>query len=696
VTHQDIANFIWQIADLLRGPYRPPQYERVMLPMTVLRRFDCVLEPTKVEVVKRYKKLIAGGGKAHDAVLNKVAGGGTDIGFHNHSELDFPKLKGDPDNIARHLTDYIAGFSENVRKIFERFAFEKEIEKLEEANRLYLIVSKFADIDLHPSRLDNIQMGLLFEDLIRRFNEAANETAGDYFTPREVIRLMVNLLLEPDEHILTTEGIITTICDPACGTGGMLSESQNWIREHNPSATVQVYGQDYNDRAFAIAASDMLIKGHKDGKIEFGNTLIDDKFAGQHFDYLLANPPFGVDWKAEQKELERRSSFHGYTGKLPRVNDGALLFLLYMIGHFQAVAPKERKHGSRCAIVFNGSPLFTGGAGSGESDIRRWIIENDRLEAIVALPEQMFYNTGIGTFVWVVTNRKTKNRASKIQLIDARQRFTPMRRSLGDKRRYLTDETIDDITREHGAFQPTDTCKLFDNDDFGYRRITVERPLRLRFQITTEAKEQFLDACPEFLDAVQAMESELGGEPSDDWNEAWESVQRIAGEYEVKWTTANKKLFRQCFAAVDPEVQPVIAKQGKAVSPPSASAFPRQKIQAKLDPKPLAEVFGIHAAPGGKSTEYEADPNLRDFENVPLKEHIVDYFLREVRPYVADAWIDRHAVDEQDAGIGKVGYEINFNREFFKYQPPRPLKVIDEELATVEKRILELLKEVTE
>jgi len=699
MTHQDLANFIWQIADLLRGPYRPPQYERVMLPMTVLRRFDCVLESTKSAVVKRYQKLKEGKTKQFDVILNNVAGGGKDLGFHNHSELDFPKLKGDPDNIGRHLTDYIAGFSENVRKIFERFEFEKEIEKLEEANRLYLVVSKFADIDLHPGRIDNIQMGLLFEDLIRRFNEAANETAGDHFTPREVIRLMVNLLLEPDEHILTTEGIITTICDPACGTGGMLSESQNWIREHNPGATVQVYGQDYNPRSFAVAASDLLIKGQKDGKIEFGNTLVDDKFHGQQFDYLLANPPFGVDWKAEQKQLERQSHFHGYTGKLPRVNDGALLFLLYMIGHFQTVAPKDKKHGSRCAIVFNGSPLFSGGAGSGESEIRRWIIDNDRLEAIVALPEQMFYNTGIGTFVWIVTNRKAKNRAGKIQLIDARQRFTPMRKSLGDKRRYLSDETIADITCEHGKFRPTETCKLFDNDDFGYRRITVERPLRLRFQITTEAKEQFLDACPEFLDTVEAMESELGGDPYDDWNEAWETVQRCAEEQDAKWTAASKKLFRQCFTVVDPEAQPIVAKRmetRRASEGLSSQLFPRQKMAARLDAKSLAQVFGIEPASGGKSVEYEADTALRDFENVPLKEHIVDYFLREVRPFVADAWIDRGTVDEQDEGIGKVGYEINFNREFFHYQPPRPLKVIDEELAAVEKRILELLDEVTE
>ena len=308
----------------------------------------------------------------------------------------------------------------------------------------------------------------------------------------------------------------------------------------------------------------------------------------------------------------------------------------------------------------------------------------------------MFYNTGIGTFVWVVTNHKAKDRAGKIQLVDARQRFTQMRRSLGNKRRYLTDETIDDITREHGGFKPTETCKIFDNDDFGYRRITIERPLRLRFQITDEAKESFLDACPEFLDAMQAMETEIGTDPSEDWNESWESAQPIVADYDAKWTAANRKLFRQCFTTVDPEAQPVIAKHGKAGRALASDCFPRQTLKAMQDSKSLSQLFGIHAQPGGKTVEFEADPNLRDFENVPLKDHIVDYVLREVRPFVADAWIDRHAVDEQDEGIGKVGYEINFNREFFRYQPPRPLKVIDEELAAVEKRILEMLVKVTE
>ena len=312
--HHELSNFIWQIADLLRGPYRPPQFERVMLPMTVLRRFDCVLEPTKQVVLKRYARLKDSKVKNFDPILNDIAKDADDnsLGFHNHSDLDFQKLKGDPDQIGPNLVHYIDGFSENVRQIFARFEFEKEIEKLEEANRLYLVVAKFAEVDLSPDVVDNIAMGAIFEDLIRRFNEAANETAGDHFTPREVIRLMVNLLLEPDSRILTTKGVITTVCDIACGTGGMLAEAQNWIREHNPDARVLVYGQDYNPRSFAVAASDLLIKGHRDGKVEFGNTLTDDKFAkeGKKFDYLLANPPFGVDWKAEQQEICEWSDFN--------------------------------------------------------------------------------------------------------------------------------------------------------------------------------------------------------------------------------------------------------------------------------------------------------------------------------------------------------------------------------------------------
>lgn len=704
---QQLSNFIWSVADLLRGPYRQPQYERVMLPLTVLRRFDAVLAPTKETVLARYETLKGKEPALVDRVLNEVAKNehGAALGFHNHSQLNFYRLKGDPDNIARHLTDYINGFSENVRKIFERFDFEKEIEKLEESNRLYQVVSQFAEIDLHPNRVDNITMGLVFEDLIRRFNESANETAGDHFTPREVIQLMVNLLLEPDTNVLTQAGVIVTICDPACGTGGMLAEAQNWIRAHNEQATVKVYGQDYNPRSYAVAASDLLIKGQKDSRVELGNTLTEDRFADMEwFDYLLANPPFGVDWKAEKNEIDRLPNFRGYKGKLPRINDGALLFLLQMISKFAEYEPGNKDlPGSRAAIVFNGSPLFTGGAGSGESDIRRSIIERDMLEAIVALPEQMFYNTGIGTFIWVVTNRKAAGRKKKIQLIDARERYAPMRRSLGDKRRYLDPAAIDVITREHGLMEHGNTSRVFDNTYFGYRRITVLRPLRLCFQITDNARERFLNTCPELYDALRTVQDHLGTKPHLDWNQVWEEVQQIfkgLSDDVEGWAkgakgTAQKKIFRDCFTKVAPEAAPVIAKRHKKGEVPiSSELFPQQTLPS-LAADELYALLGLYAD-GKNFVEYEPDQALKDAENIPLEENIVSYVMREVRPYVADAWIDRETLDEQDGGIGKVGYEINFNRVFFQYQPPRPLQEIDAELAEVEKRILNLLQEVTE
>lgn len=701
---QQLANFIWSVADLLRGPYRPPQYERVMLPLTVLRRFDAVLAPTKEIVLARYETLNGKEPALVDRVLNEVAksADGNALGFHNHSQLDFFRLKGDPDNIARHLNDYINGFSENIRKIFERFEFDKEIEKLEESNRLYQVVLQFAGIDLHPDRVDNITMGLVFEDLIRRFNESANETAGDHFTPREVIQLMVNLLLEPDTNVLRQPGVVVTICDPTCGTGGMLAEAQNWIREHNEEAIVKVYGQDYNPRSYAVAASDLLIKGKKDSRVELGNTLTDDRLVDMpNFDYLLANPPFGVDWKAEKKEIDLWPNFRGYTGKLPRINDGALLFLLYMISKFADYEPGNKgMPGSRAAVVFNGSPLFTGGAGSGESDIRRWIIEKDMLESIIALPEQMFYNTGIGTFIWVVTNRKDEHRKGKIQLIDARDRYAPMKRSLGDKRRYLEQHNIDDITREYGSMASNATSRILDNNEFGYRRITILRPLRLRFQITNEACERFLNACPELYDALLAVQDQLGREPQYDWNNVWGQVQQIfkyLPNNVEKWAkgakgSGQKKIFRDCFTSIDPIAEPVISKQHDKVTLDKNILFPNGVKSLELEH--FYAYLGLYNREGNY-VEYEPDPTLKDFENIPLLEDIISYVQREVQPYIADAWIDRNTLDEQDGGIGNVGFEINFNRLFFQYQPPQPLSMIDKELAEVEKRIIELLKEMT-
>jgi type I restriction enzyme M protein len=659
--HTDFTNLIWQIADLLRGPYRPPQYERVMLPMTVLRRFDCVLAANKARVLAEYEKRKGGKlqGDALDARLNEVAG----QRFHNHSELDFKKLKGDPDNIEKHLVSYIKGFSANVRRIFDFFEIETEIERMREANILYLVVSKFCDVDLHPKTVPNEQMGLIFENLIRRFNELANETAGDHFTPREVIRLMVNILFINDDKLLATAGTVRKLLDPACGTGGMLAEAQRYLREHHAEARLYVYGQDYNKRAYATAASDMLMKevSHNGGgnNVRFGDSFTEDKFAGETFDYFLTNPPFGVDWKKQQKEIEREHDTRGYDGRfgagLPRVNDGSLLFLQHMIDKFEPVRPAEQKHGSRLAIVFSGSPLFTGGAGSGESDIRKWIIKDDRLEAIIALPEQMFYNTGIGTYVWIVTNRKEKRRKGKIQLVDARDVWTAggseeSKRSLGDKRRHMTVKQIAEVVKLYGRMTDGETCKIFDNDDFGYTRVTVERPLRLRYQMTTEDKARFLDACPHLLDDVQAIDRKLGRQPQRDWNGVWSRIEDLLRGRESHWKATEQKLFRSVFTQKDPEAQPVTK--------------------------------------GRRDEGYEVDADLRDFENVPLKDDIEGYLEREVRPHVPDAWMDRSK--------DKIGYEINFNRHFYKYTPPRPLEEIDAELKQAEEEIMRLLREVTE
>ena len=661
--HGYFENLIWQIADLLRGPYRPPQYERVMLPLTVLRRFDSVLAPTKAKVLAEYdkRKDTKLNDDAIDRFLNRAAG----QRFHNHSPLDFQRLKGDPDHIEKHLVGYIKGFSANVRRIFEFFEFENEIEKMREANVLYLVISKFADVDLHPSRVPNAEMGRIFENLIRRFNELANETAGDHFTPREVIRLMVNLLFMHDDELLATPGTVRKLLDPACGTGGMLAEAQNYLRDHHQEARLYVFGQDYNKRAFATAASDMLMKnvdqnGGSDN-VRFGDIFLDDQFGDppyDRFDYLLANPPFGVDWKKQRKEIEREHSKMGFAGRFgagtPRVNDGSLLFVQHMISKFEPVRPDEQKHGSRMAVVLSGSPLFTGSAGSGESEIRKWIIENDWLEAIVALPEQMFYNTGIGTFVWIVTNRKEPRRKGKIQLLDARDRWVPMRRSLGDKRRKLGEgkdgepDQIAEIVRLYGAFAEGPRSKIFDNEDFGYTRVTVERPLRLRYQMTIDDKARFLDAVPHLLDDIQAIDQALGRDPLLDYDDVWARIQKLLRRRGSKWKAAECKLFLGVFTVTDPEAEPVSA---------------------------------------GKNKSFESDSSLRDTENIPLKLDVDQYFETEVQPYVADAWMDRSK--------DRVGYEINFNRCFYVYTPPRPLAEIDADLKRAEDEILRLLQEVT-
>lgn len=467
------ANFIWEIADLLRGDYKQSDYGKVILPLTVLRRLDGVLAPTKQKVLDYLPKLESTNVQNVDPILNKVA----KLNFHNRSKYDFESLVADSEHLAANLRNYINGFSENAREIIEYFDFDVQIDRLEKANLLYLVVKRFQEVDMHPDKMSNVEAGYLFEELIRKFAEISNETAGEHFTPREVIRLMVNLLFITDKDVLTQAGIVKTLYDPAGGTGGMLTVSDEYVRELNPDARLELFGQEINPESYAIFKADMLIKGQNASNVKYGNSFTEDGLEGYTFDYMLSNPPFGVSWKKVQKQIKKEHDDLGFAGRfgagLPRVSDGSLLFLQHMMSKM-----KRTEQGSRLAIVFNGSPLFTGNAGSGESEIRRWVIENDRLEAIIALPDQLFYNTGISTYIWVVDNQKRPERKGKVQLINATPMFKKMSKSLGNKRHEISEDQISEITRIYGDFEEGEYCKIFDNEDFGYSRITVERPQR--------------------------------------------------------------------------------------------------------------------------------------------------------------------------------------------------------------------------
>jgi len=664
------VSFIWSVADLIRGPYRPNQYKDVMLPMTVLRRLDCVLEPTKDKVLEQQKKLSGGKVKNVDPILCRVTG----VPFYNTSRYTFEKLKGDPNNIAANLTNYIKGFSTRAREIIEHFGFEEHIAKLDKADRLYLVVSKFCDIDLHPHTVSNIEMGYIFEELIRRFNEASNEEAGDHFTPREVIRLMVNILFMPDGDILTTKGIVKTLYDPACGTGGMLSVAEDYVRELNPDARLEVFGQDYNAQAYAICGSDMMIKGQDIEHIAFGDSFTDDRFPRHKFDYMLANPPFGVEWKPEANFITREHEEQGFGGRfgagLPRINDGSLLFLMHMISKMKD--PKEG--GTRLGIVFNGSPLFTGAAGSGESEIRRWIIENDWLEAIVALPDQLFYNTGIYTYLWIVTNRKEPGRRGKIQLVDATSFFKKMRKSLGNKRNEICDDQRDEITRLYGMMNAecgmmNEHVRIFDNQDFGYRRITVERPLRLNFAVD-EARIARLKETTAFASLSTSKKRKDTKAAQAEIEEGKRRQKEIVA---VLQSMPSSKIWKNREEFLD-ELKTAFRNSSFII--PNSSLL-KAILMALSERDETADI--CTDAKGNP----EPDPELRDYENVPLKEDVDEYMKREVLPHVPDAWVDESKT--------KIGYEINFNRYFYKYTPPRPLEEIEADLRKIEKEIFEML-----
>jgi type I restriction enzyme M protein len=629
----------------------------------VLRRLDCVLEPTKAKVLEKHAALKDSKIKEPEPILNKVAG----HAFHNTSKLNFQKLKGEPDKAAQNLSHYIKSFSSKARRIFEYFEFEKEIAKLDESDRLYLVIGKFADIDLHPDAVPNHDMGLIFEDLIRRFNEASNETAGDHFTPREVIRLMVNLLFTPDSQILRTKGIVKTLYDPACGTGGMLSVAEEHLRDLNPDARLEVFGQDYNDEAFAICCSDMMIKAQNPENIKFGDSFTQDGLPGNRFDYLLANPPFGVEWKPQADVIEREHDEQGFKGRfgagLPRINDGSLLFLMHMIS-------KMKPEGSRLAIVFNGSPLFTGDAGSGESEIRRWIIESDWLEAIVALPPEMFYNTGISTYIWILTNRKRKERRGKVQLINAVDLFVKMRKSLGNKRNELSNGNIAETVELYGDVTKNGRSKVFDNEDFGYRQITVERPLRLAFQVTQERIDAFkLEAAFQKL-ATTKKKGKQGQQEIEEGQKIQAEIVAVLEGMAGTEVDLNRPDFEK-------RLDKAASRADVTLSAPVKKAI--LNIMSERD-----EAAEICLDEDG---DPERDTDLRDYENVPLKEDMHAYFVREVKPHVPDAWIDESRT--------KVGYEIPFNRHFYRYTPPRPLEEIKAEIKTTEQDIMKLLAEVT-
>ena len=475
----NLSSFIWSVADLLRGDYKQSEYGKVILPFTVLRRLDCVLESTKAAVLAEKTTREAAGLNPEPFLLRKAG-----QLFYNTSPLDLKKLMGDQDHIGENLRAYLQAFSPEVRDIFESFEFHTQIDKLAKSGLLYLVTERFANANLHPDDVSNAQMGAIFEELIRKFAELSNETAGEHFTPREVIRLMVNLLFIEDDDALAKPGVVRSLYDPTAGTGGMLSVGGEHLASHNPDARLVMYGQELNPESYAICKADMLIKGQDIANIVFGNTLSADGLHGKHFDYMLSNPPFGVEWKKIEKEVRKEAEAQGYNGRfgpgLPRVSDGSLLFLLHLISKMRPA----KDGGSRFGIVLNGSPLFTGGAGSGESEIRRYVLENDLLEAIVGLPTDMFYNTGIATYVWIISNRKPPERKGKVQLIDASGRWQKMRKSLGSKRKELSDAHIESITRLFGSFaeakddEGKPISRIFDNEDFGYHSITVERPLR--------------------------------------------------------------------------------------------------------------------------------------------------------------------------------------------------------------------------
>jgi type I restriction enzyme M protein len=642
------ANLIWGIAELLRGDYKQAEYGRVILPLVVMRRLDQALEKTKDAVLERAGELEAADIQNLELALVQV----TDQQFYNRAPLRLHQLLDDPARIAQNLQVYIEGYSRLARAVVDNFRFEREIERLANADLLYRCIARICEVDLHPSRVSNLEMGYLFEELIRKFAEQSNETAGEHFTPREVVRLMVQLLLAGDADALSDPGIIRTVYDCACGTGGMLSEAQDEIRQLNPGATVHVFGQELNAESYAICLADMLVKGTDASQIVLGNSLSNDGHRTETFHYGIANPPFGVDWTKVEREVREEHDRLGHDGRfgpgLPRKSDGQLLFQLHLISKM-----RDPEHGgSRVAVVHNGSPLFAGAAGSGESEIRRWILENDLLETIVALPEQLFYNTGIGSYVWVLSNRKAPERKGKVQLVDARDLWVRLRRSLGEKRRQISPSQVDEIVRLHGARIDDDRVKILPAAAFAYRTVTVERPLRARWTIGALTFQAIED--DKALALLQPEERTA-----------------VAGALQAM-PSASYDNEAACRDALEAALTPYLGKPTPATL--------RRLLARALSRAPDAP------AVRDRTGKFVPDPVLRDTEDIPLAEPVDEYMDREVLPHFPDAWCPDPT--------GRVGAQINFTRMFYEYQPPRPTDVIKSELRELEGEIRALLDEV--
>jgi type I restriction enzyme M protein len=697
MNHSEIVSFIWGVADLIRDTFKRGKYQDVILPLTVLRRLDCVLAGTKEKVLGKQAELRGKKLENLDPQLRKAAG----FAFYNTSRYDFDKLLADAPHLAANLRNYIAGFSPNMREVLEKFDFDNTISKLDEAGLLFQVVERFKNVDLHPDKIDNPTMGTIFEELIRKFNEALNENPGEHFTPRDVVHLMVDLMLAGDETDIRGKHVIRTVYDPCCGSGGMLMITKEHITVGlwrngdllrlpiNKSAEIHLFGQEVNPETWAVSKSDLFMKdptGRDADNIAYGSTLSSDRHAGDKFDYLIANPPYGKDWKRDEDAV-RAEHERGTSGRfapgLPRINDGQLLFLLHMLAH--AKEPKEG--GSRVAIIMNGSPLFTGDAGSGESEIRRHILEHDLLEALIALPEQLFYNTGISTYVWVVTNRKAHPRKGKVQLIDATPFWSPMRKSLGDKRREIPLDRAQDILGILSRFRDGETrrvakdgkeedvvvSRIFPTTHFGFRKITVERPLRLNFQPSPERLAR-LEQEKAFQALAQSKKKGAAGASEEaqgrELQEAIRKLLRGLPDTVVKDREAFGRL-------LDAEAK----KSGVKLPAPARKAV----LAALSEPD---EQAAICRDGDGRP---EPDPDLRDTESVPLGETVEAFFDREVKPHVPDAWIDTGKRDPKDGQVGLVGYEINF----YRYIPPRPLEEIESDIRVIEQDILRMLAEVT-